>query len=131
MSTPTFGYLLKCLRSQAGLSQAELGRAVGYSKALISRLESNQRAPDLGSIQRVFVPALKLDDNPQAVRQLVELAAVAHIQWVMAQLALTDVEFIQHYLDGAGRDCLPPHACAGLRFLVTVSPVLGPQTAGD
>lgn len=121
MTTQTFGYLLKSLRCQAGLSQAKFGLAVGYSKTLISRLESNQRMPDLEALQRIFIPALKLDDNPQAMRQLVELAAVAHIQRLMAQLSLTDVSFLSAHLGHA--PALPQ--VTGLRFLVTVSPVLG------
>ena len=43
----TFGDLLKYLRKRARLTQEELARAVGYSRAHFVRLEKNQRLPDL------------------------------------------------------------------------------------
>src|SRR5581483_10291766 len=42
----TFGECLKYLRRRARLTQSELGRAVGYSREQIVRLERNQRLPD-------------------------------------------------------------------------------------
>ena len=57
----TFGDLLKFLRRRAGLTQRELSIAVGYSHAQISRLELNQRLPDLATITARFVPALYLE----------------------------------------------------------------------
>jgi len=44
-----FGDLLKYLRRRARLTQRELSIAVGYSEAQISRLEQNQRPPDLAT----------------------------------------------------------------------------------
>ena len=41
-----FGTLLRVLRRRARLSQRELGLAVGYSEAQISRLEQARRRPD-------------------------------------------------------------------------------------
>ncbi len=71
----TFGDLLKYLRRRAGLTQRELSIAVGYSDAQISRLEQNQRLPDPAIIEARFVPALFLENEPQIVKRLMELAA--------------------------------------------------------
>lgn len=73
----TFGDLLKYLRRRARLTQRELCIAVGYSEAQISRLEQNQRPPDLASLAALFIPALYLDDEPLIVSRLMELAAQA------------------------------------------------------
>ena len=61
-SFSTFGDLLKYLRRRARQTQRELSIAVGYSEAQISRLEQNQRPPDLASLAALFIPALYLDD---------------------------------------------------------------------
>jgi hypothetical protein len=45
-SLTTFGDLLKHLRRRARLTQRAVAIEVGYSEVYISRLESNQRAPD-------------------------------------------------------------------------------------
>jgi len=71
----TFGDLLKYLRRRAGLTQRELSIAVGYSDAQISRLEQNQRLPDLATIAARFVPALELGQEPKVAARLMELAA--------------------------------------------------------
>lgn len=71
----TFGDLLRFLRRRAGLTQMELALAVGYSDAQISRLEQNLRLPDIPTIQARFISALDLEDEPQAVRRLLDLAA--------------------------------------------------------
>ncbi len=71
----TFGDLLKYLRRRAGLTQRELSIAVGYSIAQISRLELNQRLPDLAMIAARFVPALDLEEEADIARRLMELAA--------------------------------------------------------
>src|ERR687883_520996 len=73
----TFGGLLKYLRVRARLNQRELAIAVNYSTAQISRLEQNQRLPDLATLVALFVPALDLDDEPELVARLLELAAAA------------------------------------------------------
>jgi DNA-binding XRE family transcriptional regulator len=70
-----FGDLLKYLRRRTGLTQRELSIAVGYSHAQISRLELNQRQPDLATITARFVPALDLEDEPEVAARLLELAA--------------------------------------------------------
>ena len=61
----SFGDLLKYLRRRAGLTQRELSIVVGYSHAQISRLELNQRTPDLATVAAHFIPALELQDEPQ------------------------------------------------------------------
>ncbi len=71
----TFGDLLKYLRRRAGLTQRELSIAVGYSDAQISRLEQNQRLPDLPTIAARFVPALDIHHDPETAMRLMELAA--------------------------------------------------------
>src|SRR6185295_13026030 len=76
-SFQTFGDLLKYLRTRAGLTQRELSIAVGYSEAQISRLEQNQRPPDLAALTALFIPALYLEDEPVIVTHLMELAVQA------------------------------------------------------
>lgn len=71
----TFGDLLRYLRRRAGLTQLELSIAVGYSDPHISRLEQNMRLPDIPTIQARFIAPLYLEDEPQAVARLLELAA--------------------------------------------------------
>jgi WD40 repeat protein/transcriptional regulator with XRE-family HTH domain len=71
----TFGDLLKYLRRRAGLTQRELSIAVGYSDAQISRLEQNERLPDLATITARFIPALHAEDQPEVAARLLELAA--------------------------------------------------------
>lgn len=76
-SFTTFGDLLKYLRRRARLTQRELAVAVGYSEAQISRLEQNQRPPDLATLTALFIPALYVDDEPEIVARLMELASRA------------------------------------------------------
>ena len=71
----TFGDLLKYLRRRSGLTQLELSIAVGYSDAQISRLEQNERLPDLATLTARFLPALHAEDQPEVARRLLELAA--------------------------------------------------------
>ena len=71
----TFGDLLKYLRRRAGLTQRELSIAVNYSDTQISRLEQNERMPDLATVTARFLPALHIEDQPEAARRLLELAA--------------------------------------------------------
>src|SRR5919204_808089 len=72
----TFGDLLKYLRRRARLTQLELSIAVGYSEAQISRLEKNQRLPDLTAVKALFIPALHLED-PLLTARFLELAQSA------------------------------------------------------
>jgi predicted ATPase/Tfp pilus assembly protein PilF len=73
-SFTTFGELLKHLRLRAQLTQRELSLAVGYNFAHLSRLENNQRIPDPSIIKALFIPALYLEDEPEWVARLLELA---------------------------------------------------------
>src|SRR5690349_14436854 len=73
-----FGELLKHLRQRARLTQEELGLAVGYSRAHVARLESNQRVPDVSAVRARFVEALHLQDEPAIVARLIALAEAAH-----------------------------------------------------
>ena len=73
----TFGDLLKYLRRRARLTQREVAIAVGYSEAQVSRLEQNLRPPDLAAVTALFIPALYLEDEPEIVARLMELAAQA------------------------------------------------------
>src|SRR6185436_3113401 len=76
-SFDNFGDLLKYLRRRARLTQLELSIAVGYSEAQITRLEKNQRLPDLTALKALFIPALHLEDDPQLAARLLELAQSA------------------------------------------------------
>jgi WD40 repeat protein/transcriptional regulator with XRE-family HTH domain len=71
----TFGDLLRYLRRRAGLTQRELSIVVGYSDAQISRLEQNQRMPDLATLTARIIPALHAEDLPEVATRLLELAA--------------------------------------------------------
>lgn len=73
----TFGDLLKYARRRARLTQREVAIAVGYSEAQISRLEQNLRPPDLAVLTAQFIPALYLEDEPDIVARLLDLAAQA------------------------------------------------------
>ena len=91
----TFGAMLKFLRRRARLTQMELGAAVGYNEAHISRLENGQRLPDLASLAALFVPALDLQDEPGFGARLLELAertrseTSAHIETTHAAMTET------------------------------------------
>ena len=76
-SSTTFGEYLKFLRRREQLTQLELSIAVGYSEAQISRLEKNQRLPDLAALKALFIPALHLEQEPALSAQLLALARSA------------------------------------------------------
>lgn len=76
-SFSTFGELLKYLRRKEQLTQLELSIKVGYSEAQISRLEKNQRLPDVTGVKALFIPALNLKDEPEFATRLLELAESA------------------------------------------------------
>jgi non-specific serine/threonine protein kinase len=85
----TFGDLLKYLRKRAQLTQRELAIAVGYSEAHLSRLEKNQRLPDLATTAALIVPALGLENEPEAGARLMQLAASARGNQLQAGENLT------------------------------------------
>ena len=70
----TFGDLFKYLRRRARLTQRDLSIAVGYSEAQISRLENNQRPPEQAALKALLIPALGIDDEPEVIARLTELA---------------------------------------------------------
>ncbi len=70
----TFGDLLRYLRERAHLSQRELAALVGYHFSYISYLEKNTRIVDEATLRGRFVPALGLEDEPEWVTRLLELA---------------------------------------------------------
>ena len=76
-SFSTFGSLLKYLRRRERLTQLELSIAVGYSETQITRLEKNQRLPDITTVRALFIPALHIEDEPQIITRLLELAESA------------------------------------------------------
>ncbi|MCB0231967.1 MAG: helix-turn-helix transcriptional regulator, partial [Anaerolineae bacterium] len=45
-----FGDALRLLRKRARLTQDEMGRAAGYSREQIARLENGSRLPDLAVV---------------------------------------------------------------------------------
>jgi predicted ATPase/transcriptional regulator with XRE-family HTH domain len=79
-SFQSFGDLLVYLRRRALLTQDELSRAVGYSREHVTRLEKNQRLPDLATIAALFIPALDLQHELTWTTRLLQLAAQAHGQ---------------------------------------------------
>jgi tetratricopeptide (TPR) repeat protein/transcriptional regulator with XRE-family HTH domain len=116
-SLVTFGDLLKYLRRRARLTQRELSIAVGYSEGHISRLEADQRPPDPATLMALFVPALKLEDEPGAVARLLELAAAARGESGLESITYTRAvgfeitEEVTHveYTPTSPRGSSPPH----------------------
>jgi len=94
-SFATFGALLKYLRLRVRLNQTELAIAVGYGTAQISRLEQNQRLPDLTMLVALFVPALDLEDQPETVARLLELAAEARGEHLLGR-TITVLHTVRH-----------------------------------
>ena len=74
-SFQTFGDLLTYLRKQTRLTQDESSRVVGYSRTHITRLEKNQRLPDLASVAALFIPAFDLSAASPWAARLLQLAA--------------------------------------------------------
>jgi predicted ATPase/DNA-binding XRE family transcriptional regulator len=91
----TFGDLLKFLRHRARLTQRELSIAVNYSEAQISRLERNRRPPNLATLTSLFVPALYLEDEPEMILRLLELAAHARDEELPHDGAVSFVQSIK------------------------------------
>ncbi len=93
ISTPeyfqSFGDLLKHLRLRSQLTQRELAIALGYNHAHLSRLEHNQRLPDVATVLALFVPALSLEDEPEWATRLVALAAAGRGEPGPRQLTVT------------------------------------------
>lgn len=79
----TFGEMLRGLRIMADLTQFELGQVTGYSATLISRLESNERCPDMDMLQQRFLPALRLVPDSVQAKRLIELAHMQRMAQAM------------------------------------------------
>ena len=84
----TFGVLIKQLRKRVGMTQTDLAAAVGYSVPFISKLELNQRLPDMQAVVQAFVPALGLQDDPALAARLIELAALARGEQTLEAITL-------------------------------------------
>jgi tetratricopeptide (TPR) repeat protein len=69
--------MLRVLRHRARLTQRELGLAVGYSEAQISRLEKGKRLPDPSVVAALFLPSLGLANEPELAARLHRLAETA------------------------------------------------------
>jgi len=111
-TTETFGDLLKYLRKRARLSQRDLAAAVGYTDAHLSRLENNERLPDLATVAALFVPALDLREDPASMERLLKLAANARGERPPAGIRINQVtieQFSEHEL-GALEDIPTPPA---------------------
>jgi ATP/maltotriose-dependent transcriptional regulator MalT len=78
-SVADFGVMLRVLRHRARLTQRELGLAVGYSEAQISRLEKGKRLPDPSVVAALFLPSLDLANEPELAARLHRLAESARI----------------------------------------------------
>jgi predicted ATPase/DNA-binding XRE family transcriptional regulator len=74
----TFGTALAFYRKRARLTQSELGRAVGYSREQITRLERNRRVPDTPTIAARFLPALGIAADSSSAKHLLGLAQAAN-----------------------------------------------------
>lgn len=74
-SFETLGALLRYLRERVKLSQRQLAAQVNYHYSYISRIENNSHIPDIPTLTARFIPALELEDKPEWVRRIVELAS--------------------------------------------------------
>lgn len=107
-SFSTFGALLHFLRRRARLTQRDLAIATGYSEAHISRLENDQRLPDLTTLVALMVPALDLSDDPASVARLLELAAAARGESLVGTSVTVTKKFEQQQQTELGLLDLPP-----------------------
>ena len=117
-----FGDLLRFLRRRERLTQLELSVAVGYSEAQISRLEKNQRLPDLTALQALFIPALHLETEPELVKRLLELAESARVEDAPAP-GLAPYKGLQFFDEADaewffGREALTAHLVERVNMLV-------------
>ncbi len=107
----TFGGALRLLRKRAQLTQDELGRAVGYSREQIARLENGTRLPDLAVIAALFVPALFERQETPLVEQFMALAGQTRTdqQVTITHTRRTRVQLSSETIAAPGRpQHLPP-----------------------
>jgi len=74
-SFQTLGELLGFLRERAHITQRQLAARVSYHYSYISRIEKNQHTPTISTLIGRFVPALEIQDEPEWMERLVELAS--------------------------------------------------------
>ena len=93
----SFGASLRLLRKRARLTQEELGRAVGYSREQIARLENGSRLPDLAVVAALFVPALLPDRDRALTEQFLALAGRTRreVQLTVTRTRETQIELVQ------------------------------------
>lgn len=99
----TFGPALRYLRKRSRLTQDELGRAVGYSREQIARLENGSRQPDLMVIAALFLPILFSESEQALTQQFLGLATDARRdqQITITHSKKTLVQIVQESLDSA------------------------------
>ena len=93
----SFGASLRLLRKRARLTQEELGRAVGYSREQIARLENGSRLPDLAVVAALFVPTLLPDRDRALTEQFLALAGRTRreVQLTVTRTRETQIELVQ------------------------------------
>ena len=93
----TFGASLRFLRKRAQLTQDELGRAVGYSREQIARLENGSRLPDLAVVAALFVPALLPERDRALTEQFLALAGRTRraVQLTVTRTQETRIELVE------------------------------------
>ncbi len=118
-----FGSALRFLRKRARLTQEELGRAVGYSREQIARLENGSRLPDLAVIAALFVPTLLLERERALVEQFLALAGQTRhgVQVTITRRKETRIQVVQE--TEAGTVVQPQY-----RPPAPLLPLLGRQT---
>ena len=117
----SFGPALRFLRKRARLTQDELGRAVGYSREQIARLENGSRQPDLAVIAALFVPALLLERERALVEQFLTLAGQSRQtqQITITHTKETRLQIVQEIVAVSAPQHMPP---------APLLPLLGRQT---
>lgn len=105
MLPDAFGPALRFLRKRARLTQEELGRAVGYSREQIARLENGSRLPDLAVIAALFVPALLLERERALVEQFLALAGQTRrdVEVTITHRKETRIQVVRETVDAAPR----------------------------
>jgi WD40 repeat protein/transcriptional regulator with XRE-family HTH domain len=125
-SFTTFGDLLKYLRRREHLTQLELSIAVGYSEAQITRLEKNYRRPDLAAVKALFIPALRIENEPELIARFLELAQSARqeeapVQGIAPYKGLLFFDEVDANLF-FGREALTTHLAGHVMNLVMDAP---------
>ena len=118
-----FGSALRFLRKRARLTQEELGRAVGYSREQIARLENGSRLPDLAVSSALFVPPVLLEPERAPAEQFLALAGQTRhgVQVTITRRKETRIQVVQE--TEAGTVVQPQY-----RPPAPLLPLLGRQT---